>query len=105
MDQLARFEIEQHEALEQIVVKDQINVEVFGFRADAALSRNKCETSPEFQQERLDCPARPLSRSASNNLPTPGRPRNSSMTGSRTKSRGVWEGARLPRFVLDSRAV
>ena len=53
MGQLARFEIEQDETLEQVVVKDQINVEVFGFRTDAVLSRNKRETSPKFQQECL----------------------------------------------------
>jgi hypothetical protein len=50
MGQLARFEIEQDETLEQVVVKDQINLEVFGFRTDAVLSRNKRETSPKCLQ-------------------------------------------------------
>lgn len=47
------FEVGQHEALEQIVVKDQVNVEVFRFRTDAVLTRNKCKPSPEFEQECL----------------------------------------------------
>jgi hypothetical protein len=53
MGQFARFQVEQHEALEQIVVKDQVNVEVFRFRTDAVLSRDKREPSPEFQQKCL----------------------------------------------------
>ena len=53
MRQLAGLEIDQDEALEQIVVEDQIDIEMRGLGADAELAGDEGEAFAEFKQELL----------------------------------------------------
>jgi hypothetical protein len=49
MGQLARFEVEEHETLEQVVVKDKVDVEVLRFGAHPKLSGYKSKASAQLQ--------------------------------------------------------
>jgi len=48
------LEVEQHEALEQVVVEDKVKVIIFGLGADALLARDEGKALSKFQQEGLE---------------------------------------------------
>ena len=48
--ELARLEIEEDEALEQVVVEDEIDVKVFGLGADALLPSDKGEALAQLSK-------------------------------------------------------
>jgi len=54
MGEFFSFQIDQDEALEQVVVEDKIDMEVGGFRADPELTANEGEPLAEFEQEVLE---------------------------------------------------
>ncbi|MNP06322.1 hypothetical protein D3C76_982990 [compost metagenome] len=53
MGQFTALDIEDDEALEQVVVEHQIDVEVFAVGTDALLAGNECEALSQLQQEAL----------------------------------------------------
>jgi hypothetical protein len=54
MLQMSRFQVDEHEALQQVVVKDQINVKILRLRADALLASDEGEALAKLQQELLE---------------------------------------------------
>ncbi len=54
MCQLARFQINEDEALEDVVVEDQVNEEIPGLGADALLPGDEGEAFAQFQHECLE---------------------------------------------------
>ena len=53
MRELTALEVENHETLEQIVIKHQINVEIAALGADALLAADKGEALAQLQQKAL----------------------------------------------------
>ena len=53
MRQLARFQIEEHKAFQEVVVEDQVHMEVLGAGADALLPRHEGKVLAEFHQKAL----------------------------------------------------
>ena len=53
MGQFTGFQIKQHEAFQQVVIEDKVNIEVLRLSADAVLTSDKRESFPEFQEKRL----------------------------------------------------
>ena len=51
MAKLFRFEIEQDEALEQVVVEDEVHIEVAGLRADTELPPDEGKAFPHLHEE------------------------------------------------------
>lgn len=51
--ELVDLEVDQHEALEQVVVENEVNVEMGSFRADAELAPDEGEAPAEFEEEVL----------------------------------------------------
>ena len=54
MGQLAGLEIEEHEAFEEVVVEDQIQVEILRLGADALLPRHEGEAFAQLQEKGLE---------------------------------------------------
>ena len=54
MSQGAHFEVDHHEALEQVVIKHQIHVEVFVLESHSLLSGDEGEALAKFQEEGLE---------------------------------------------------
>jgi hypothetical protein len=52
--QLAELEVDEHEAAEQTIVKDEVDVEVVAVDGDSLLPRDKTEPLAELQQEAFD---------------------------------------------------
>ena len=53
MTQLAPLEIENDEALEQVIIKYQVDIEIAAIGTDALLAGDKGEALAQFQQEGL----------------------------------------------------
>ncbi len=56
MRELPGLQIEQHETLQHVMIKDQIDVKILRFRADPLLPGDEGKTFPQLQQERLQIP-------------------------------------------------
>lgn len=54
MGELADFEIDEDEALQEVVVEDEIDAEFVVLEDEAFLPRDKTEAAPEFEQEGLE---------------------------------------------------
>jgi len=52
--ELAELEIHQHEAAQQAVVEDQVDIEVIAVEGEPLLARHEAEALAQLQQERLD---------------------------------------------------
>ena len=52
--ELAELEIHQHEAAEQAVIEDKVDIEVIAVQRDPLLPRDKAEALAHFKEERLE---------------------------------------------------